>query len=135
MCILAPSLVTIAHLLIGFFFAFSGFWNIYHWRPIAEDLAQKNIPLPFLVLASGIFWETVGGFMILLGIYVKVAALVLIPFTLISICIFHPFWKHRGELRALNFALFLTHSTITVGVLLLLANNITPLLSFSGLVN
>jgi putative oxidoreductase len=125
----------IAHVLIGFYFVFAGFWNIYHWRPIVESMSQKNIPLPFLVLPCGIFWETVAGFMIMFGIYVKIAALVLIPFTIISVFIFHAFWNDRGEHRALNLSIFLANIFMTVGALLLLLNNATPIAHLSDLLN
>jgi uncharacterized membrane protein YphA (DoxX/SURF4 family) len=125
----------IAHVLIGFYFVFAGFWNIYHWRPIVENMTQKNIPLPFFILASGIFWETVAGFMIMFGLYVKIAALVLIPFTIIAVFIFHPFWNDRGEHRALNLSIFLANITMTVSALLLLLNNMTPIAHLADLLN
>ena len=125
----------IAHVLIGFYFASAGFWNIYHWRPIVESLAQKKIPLPFFILAAGIFWETVAGFMIMFGLYIKIAALLLIPFTIIAVFIFHPFWKDRGEHRALNLSIFLANITMTVSALLLLLNNVTPIIHLADLLN
>ena len=110
----------LAHLLIGFFFIFFGFWNVYHWSPIIKTMAERNIPWPFVVLPLGIACQTIFGFMILLSFYIKVAALVLIPFTMWAVCVFHPFWKYKGELFALNFIVFMTNITVTLGSLLLL---------------
>lgn len=132
---LFPFLLVLSHILIGFYFVFYGFWNIYHWRPIMEDMNQKNIPIPFLVLACGIFWQTVAGFMIMFGIYVKLAALLLIPFTIISVFIFHPFWRHHGEQRALNLNIFIANLTVSLSALLLLLDSITPAVTFSDLLN
>jgi putative oxidoreductase len=123
MLYLTPASLVIAHVLIGYYFVFYGFWNIYHWRPLIEDLNQRNIPLPYMVLAAGIFWQTVAGFMIMFAIYLKLAALVLIPFTLISVFIFHPFWKFHGEKRALNLNIFLANLTLSFSALLLLLNS------------
>ena len=110
----------LAHSLIGFYFAFFGFWNIYHWRTTMEVMVQKNIPHPWLLLSIGIVWQTVLGFLIILNIFVAISALLLIPFTLIAICMFHPFWKYRGEHRALNLIIFITNITVTISALLLL---------------
>lgn len=118
---------------IGFFFVASGLWNIYHWRPSLRVMIDKNIPLPFVFLPLGIFWKICAGAMIIFGSYTKLAALSLIIFTVITISIFHDFWNHQGELRRLNLLLFLANLTISVGALLLLLNNITPLSTFADL--
>jgi putative oxidoreductase len=128
-----PLTIMISHTFIGVYFVFFGFWNIYHWRPLIEMMAQKNIPHPWLLLPIGITWQVVCGFLIILGIYVKLAALLLIPFTLISICIFHPFWQFRGELRNLNLIIFIGNLTVTIAALLFLINNVTPLLQLIDL--
>lgn len=125
----------IAHTLIGFFFVFFGFWNLYHWRPTMEAMNQKNLPHPWLLLPVGIAWETVFGFMIILGFYVKIAALLLIPFTIISTLIFHPFWKLQGEEKRLNLVIFISNFTVCLGTLFLLLNSVTPLMQFSDLMH
>ncbi|OGT47164.1 MAG: hypothetical protein A3E83_05250 [Gammaproteobacteria bacterium RIFCSPHIGHO2_12_FULL_41_20] len=117
----------IAHFLIGFYFLFFGIWNIYHWRPTLSLLNQKNLPHPWLLLPLAIAWQSIAGIMIICGIFIKLAALSLIPFTLISICIIHQFWKHTGELRNLNLIIFVANLTVTCASLLLLLNNSTAL--------
>ncbi len=114
----------LSHILVGFFFAFAGVWNIYNWQSIIDVLLQKKIPLPPLFLGFGILLQITCGILIILGIYVKLAALLLIPFTLIAVNTFHPFWKLEGELRTLNFTIYLTQMTSTLAVLLLLLNHI-----------
>lgn len=113
----------IAHLLIGFYFAFFGFWNIYHWRPILVVMAEKDIPLPQLVLSIGIAVQVVAGGMIMFGSSIKLATLVLLPFTLIAVFMFHPFWKFKAEHRTLNFSIFMANMTVTLGALLLLLSS------------
>lgn len=109
-----------AYLLIGMYYVFFAFWNIYHWRPLIETLLQRHIPHPFFLLPVTIVLQSVLGFMIIFGLFVKIAAFILIPFTFISILIFHPFWKFHGELRKLNFSIFITNLTMCLGALLLL---------------
>lgn len=116
--------------LIGFYFIFFGVWNIYHWYSIMETMSEKGIPHPYLVLPFGILWQTVAGIMIMGGLFVKLAAFSLIPFTLISIFLFHPFWQFRGEHRILHFTIFWINLTVTIGALILL---MSPLNQYSDL--
>lgn len=110
----------LVQLLIGFYFAFYGFWNIYHWFPILESMAQKKIPHPYLFLSVGIAWQSTAGILIMCGIFVKFAALSLLPFMIIAVFIFHPFWMYQGEHRHVHLAVFLANLTIGVSALLLL---------------
>lgn len=110
----------ITHTLIGLYFVFFGFWNIYHWQATIGMMVQKKIPHPWLLLSIGIAWQTVLGFMILFNIFVWIAALLLIPFTIIATIIFHPFWQFKNEIRVLNLIIFLTNTIVTVSALLLL---------------
>src|SRR3990167_8940167 len=114
----------LAHILIGVYFAFLGCWNIYHWVPILEVLARKNVPHPYFLLPIGIALQIITGSMIIFGIYIRLAALLLVPATIIAICVFHPFWNFKGEIRALNFTIFVTNMTVTLGALILLL--VTP---------
>lgn len=113
-------LSTTSHFLIGFYFVFFGFWNIYHWGPTLIVMGEKKIPLAQILLPLAIVWEIVAGCMIIFDIYTKFAALSLIPFTLIAISLFHPFWKFQGQLWVLNFTIFMANITVTVAALLLL---------------
>lgn len=122
-------------ILIGLYFAFFGFWNIYHWRPSIEIMLQKRIPHPYFALTIGIAWQTFFGVMIMCNIHVKIAAILLIPFCLTSIAIFHPFWYHKGDLRRMHLARFIDNTTVTLGSLLLLLTTITPLTSWSDLLS
>lgn len=114
------NLLILAHFLIGFYFVFYGFWNIYHWIPILEVMAKRGIPHPYFLLPLGILLQVIAGFMIIFNLYAVFAALALIPFTIIVVMIFHPFWIYRGELRILNLSIFLANMTVTLGALLLI---------------
>jgi uncharacterized membrane protein YphA (DoxX/SURF4 family) len=120
-------------ILIGLYFTFFGFWNIYHWRPSVNTLIQKNFPLPLMVVPLGIFWQIAAGSMILFSSYVKLAAISLIIFTILSCLIFHDFWNMKGEARKANLKFFITEITICLGSLIILLNNITPLATVSDL--
>lgn len=125
----------IGRILVGLYFAFFGIWNIYHWRPSIEIMLQKQIPHPYLILTLGIAWQSILGVMIICNIHTKIAAILLIPFCLTSITIFHPFWYHKGELRRMHLARFIDNTTVTIGSLLLLLNTSTPLTNWSDLLS
>jgi putative oxidoreductase len=127
MDIALPYLPIAGCFLVGFFFAFFGVWNTYHWRPTLAFMQQKKIPFSFPLLILGILIQTIAGLMLMLGIYIKLAALVLIPFDIIAVFIFHAFWNCKGEIRRLNMIIFITNLTASLGALLLLLNSIQPI--------
>jgi len=113
-------LVFMGHILIGFYFTFFGVWNIYHWKPISEVMLQKKLPSPLLLLSIAIGWQIICGTMIMVGFFVKLAALLLIPFTLMIVFLLHSYWDYKGELRKQHMALFITNLTVSLGALILL---------------
>ena len=83
---LMQGLAILAHILIGFYFAFLGCWNIYHWTPLMEVMAKRDIPHPYFILPVGIMVQVITGTMIMFGILVKLASLFLIPSTILAVC-------------------------------------------------
>ena len=124
------SLPAIAHLLIGFYFIFFGFWNVYHWFPTMEAMAKRGVPHPYIVLPVAILWQTIAGALIIAGLFVKLAAVSLIVFTLISIIGAHPFWQFRGEHRIIHFKFFAVNLTVVIGALILLVWPMTQVSDF-----
>lgn len=111
------------NVLVGFFFVFFGFFNVYHWKPTLEEMSQRGLPHPYLILAFLIGWETVLGFMIIFGLYARLAALLLIPFVVIAAFTFYPFWKFHAERRAMNLSMFVAYMTICLGALFVLLSS------------
>ncbi len=126
MDMLMASLPFIGRFLVGFFFVFFGFWNLCHWAPTLSYMRQKNIPFAFLLLAVGIVLQIMTGLMLIIGVYVKIAVLLLIVFDVLAVLIFHPFWNMEGQVRQLNTIIFVTNLTATLGALILLLNSVTP---------
>lgn len=116
----------LAHFLIGLYFVIYGILNIYQWRPNLEKMAQKNIPHSYFFLSIGIVWQFVAGLLIMIGFFVKLAALSLIPFTFIAVFIYHDFWNHTHELRRESMNMFIINMTVVLGALILLLNTVTP---------
>ncbi len=133
MDILSISEITpiLGRILYGFFFLFFGIWNSCHFSPTLDFMKNRGIPFAKLFLLFGIALQSVAGLCLILGIYTKLAALLLIPFTLFAIFIFHAFWHLQGEARQLNMIIFITNITVTFGGLLFLLNTMTPIMAFS----
>ena len=127
------ALPIVGRFLIGFFYVFFGIWNLNHWSPTLDAMWQKRIPLAVILLALGILTQTICGLMIIFGIYVKLAALILIPFVIIVVNIFHAFWQFEGEIRQLNFLCYITHMTSSLAALILLLNTIEPNITLMAL--
>lgn len=88
-----------------------------------EVMLQRNIPSPIFLLSIAIGWQIVCGVAIMFGILVKLAALLLIPFTILIVFILHPFWNYKAELRKQHMALLITNFTMSLGALILLLSN------------
>ncbi len=110
----------VAHVLIGYYFVFFGFWNIYHWVPMTETMIQHKFRCPFLLLSFIIGFQIIMGVMLMFGILIKLTALTLIPFIIAIVMLLHPFWKYKGELKKQHMALFVTNLTMCLGAMLLL---------------
>lgn len=128
--LLLANLPNLARILVGLYFAFYGFWNIYHWTPIITAMNKDEIPHPYLILPVGILWQFIFGFMIMINLYAKLAAACLLPFVMLAIIIFHPFWRYKGELKILNFACFSSNLLLASASLLFI---IGPLRSLADL--
>jgi uncharacterized membrane protein YphA (DoxX/SURF4 family) len=109
-----------AHTLIGLYFVFFGVWNIYHWFSILECLSRRDIPHPYLWLSVAIVWEILAGMLIILGIFVKIAAFSLVPFVFLSIWMFYDFWNHTGDKKKFSIVMLVSNLTIALGALCLL---------------
>lgn len=115
-----PFLPTLGKWLIGCYFIFFGIWNIYHWKPITDVMLEDRIPSPVLLFSIGVSLQTLLGMMILGDIYIKVTAMLLMLFTVLSSFLFHPFWRFSGEKRKLHLTKFVENFTLTLGALFLL---------------
>jgi uncharacterized membrane protein YphA (DoxX/SURF4 family) len=120
-------LPSLGHILIGLYFAYFGIWNIYHWRPTIDVMLEDHIPSPVFFLSIGLSCQIILGVMIICNIYIKIAALLLIALTFFSLFMFHPFWKYKGERKKHHMSQFANNVTITIGSLVLLLNNVTPI--------
>jgi putative oxidoreductase len=107
-------------MLIGFFFVFFGFWNFIHRAPTIDFMKKKHLPLSSMVFYFGIILQILCGLGIMFNYASSLAALLLIPFNIIAVFIFHAFWTYSDEIRRLNMICFVTNLTASLGALILL---------------
>lgn len=87
----------------------------------AQALFDKVMPMAPTVLVLATIAELSGGFLILLGIQVRLGALILCVFLIPTTLLFHNFWALEGNEQQLQMIMFLKNLSIFGGGLLLLA--------------
>lgn len=99
-------------------------WIVYPGLP---DQVQKvfNLFLSYssLMVVLGAVLAGVGGLLVLLGIKVRLGAILLILFLIPMTIIMHAFWMYTGALHETEMAMFLTNISILGGLLILASCN------------
>ena len=122
-----------AELLVGAFYLGFGVANARSSLEIVETLRKRSFILPRVLFWAGVATQSGAGALLVLGYQASLAAILLIPFTLIAPLIFHPFWSMEGEAKFLNRIIFLCDYTCVLGSLLLIVGadpDFLDLLSF-----
>jgi len=73
-------------------FLLSAFGKITDWSKFSHMMDEKGLPLVPLLLAGALTFELLGGLSVLLGVYGRVGAVLLILFLIPTTLIFHNFW-------------------------------------------
>jgi putative oxidoreductase len=123
---------TLARVLLPVLFIVEGVGQMANMGAFADKLQKSNVPFQielemhgahrFLIIGYlAALIEIAAGLMLMIGYKTRVAALVLVPFTLGTIFIGHPFWLMEGAMRAINFTDALKNLSIVAGLLLVAA--------------
>jgi len=67
--------------------------KIPHFNRVAEAMAKAGIPAPLLMLVGAIVFLLVGGASVVLGLYARFGALLLLVFLVLATYYFHGFWR------------------------------------------
>ncbi len=94
--------------------------RLYH-QAWAQQLFDQILPLAPTLLLLGTIAELLGGVLILLGIQVRLGALILCLFLIPTTFLFHNFWHLEGSEQQLQMVMFLKNLSIFGGGLVLLA--------------
>ncbi len=88
----------LGRLFLAAIFIYSGFRDIGNFDKVAERMANAGMPLPGLFLVGAIFLKLVGGFLMVLGIWSRTGALMLIVFLIPTTLIFHTNFAEQTQI-------------------------------------
>lgn len=77
---------------MGALFFVPGLGKVPNFTGFAGSLAAKGLPFPTVFAALAIFCELVGPVLLVLGVVPRLAALLLIAFTIVATATSHLFW-------------------------------------------
>lgn len=86
-------IVFIGRLLIGFVFLLTAIYSILVWDSAAQDLANRGILYPQIVLGVAILLVLLGSISLILGYLTRVGAVLLVIFIVAVTLIYHNFWQ------------------------------------------
>jgi len=88
------ALLLAGRLALGIIFVLSGYGKLTGLAAFAASLAAHGVPAAGLLAPIGATVEFVGGFLIVLGLQTRYAALVMIMFVIVATAISHRFWQY-----------------------------------------
>jgi len=104
-------------LLISLIFILAGIGKIIDFQGAVDTLNSVGIQGAEAFIFIGLLMELVGGLLLLLGWYTRIAVYILMIFLLPTTLIFHGFWNYTGAEMALQLSIFLRNLTIYGGLL------------------
>jgi putative oxidoreductase len=100
-------------------------WIVHPGLPGLPDQIQKFFSLLLsyssLVMILAAVFAGLGGLFVLLGIKVRLGAILLILFLIPSTVVMHAFWMYHGSMRETEMMMFLTNISIVGGLFILAA--------------
>lgn len=107
--------------LLSAIFLFSGFGKIADWSKFHHMMDEKGMPAVSILLAGALTFEIVGGLSVLLGLYGRAGAVLLILFLIPTTLIFHNFWAYTGAQQETQMINFLKNVSIMGGLFVVAA--------------
>ena len=86
-------LFLIGRILLGAFFLWKAVERMQHWNEAGEALRRKKIPYVSHVLSLSMLFLVIGGLSIILGIYARGGALLLLIYMVAHMYKLHDFWS------------------------------------------
>lgn len=112
-------LMLVARILIGGIFVYSGSGKLMNISGFAATLASRDVPVPELMSAIGACCEFFGGLALVLGLFHRYAALLMIVFVIVATVISHRFWELGMPARAAQLTQFSKNVAIVGGIIML----------------
>jgi putative oxidoreductase len=111
-------LLTCGRILLGAPFVIGGLHHFSMLAPLTQALAARGLPAARLFLIAGSIFQTIAGLLLIIGYWVRLAALGLVVFTVIATVLMLNFWDLSGEARANVKNGFMANVSIVGGLLI-----------------
>jgi len=120
----ASFLLLLGRVLMGAIFVQSGFGKLMGLDGFANMLAQRGVPMPSVFAPIGAAVEFFGGLAIVLGVWTRLAAVLMILFVIVATAISHRYWEFAdmGQ-RRIQEVNFYKNLTMIGGFLFLIVAN------------
>jgi putative oxidoreductase len=99
---MASGLLLLGRIVFSFFFIYSGFNHLTKLGGMSQYAAASGVPSPTVAVAVSGLMLLAGGLSILLGVYVRWGALLLVLFLLSAAFMVHKFWGLSDPMMAAN---------------------------------
>jgi putative oxidoreductase len=116
------TLVFIGRILMGIFFIGGAIWHSTHWDIALAKTAATGVWRPDLILCVATVLMWVGSVSILLGIFTRIGALLLLIQMLITAFLFFPFWSLEAPERSIALMNFLIRIALCGGLFVLMGS-------------
>jgi putative oxidoreductase len=115
------TLLLLARLAIAAIFVQSGFGKLTDLGGFVAGLEGRGVPLPAVLGPLGAAVEFFGGLALALGVWTRLAAILVAGFTVTATLIAHRFWDVPAEQQAMQSIQFMKNLAIVGGLLALVA--------------
>lgn len=120
----ASFLLLLGRVLMGAIFVQSGFGKLTGLDGFTNMLAQHGVPMPTIFAPIGAAVEFFGGLAIVLGVWTRYAAVLMILFVIVATAISHRYWEFADPtVRRMQEINFSKNLTIIGGFLFLIVAN------------
>jgi putative oxidoreductase len=106
-----------ARLAVAALFLPAGIGKLFGLSGFAASLAGKGVPFPELLATLGVAAEIVGPIALVLSVFPRLTALLLIAFTVVATVISHSFWMFPAEAQGAQQTQFFKNVAIIGGLL------------------
>lgn len=95
----AELLRVVGRALLGGLFVVGGIHHFFILAPVTAALAARGVPLPRVALILASMFQILAGLLLMLGLWVALAAIGLVAFTLVASFLLLNFWDQEGPAR------------------------------------
>lgn len=116
-------LSVVARTMMTLIFLLSAVGNkIPQFSAVAEKMALEGVPVPGLMLVGAIGFLVVGSVSVIVGLWTRVGAGLLLVFLILATYYFHDFWAFEGPEQQAQMIQFMKNVSLMGGMLFLIAN-------------